>query len=966
MPPNSSASMEDLQPHVGCNIADPTTHGFNKVASTQSAAESQTKPPKHSFYRRFRRNPATKEAIELCPNPSIVSTDEVKSVQSLKQFWINAFGSITNSQKKDKPLDSDADTNCRKCSTLGPTNKRTTLSDAFEKGATLHRNFRTSSSDTLLENILAKPPPKLNSNRLSVDNFYKYKNADLVKRRYNSQNSSGDDPAAPVDINTSLQSEIFETDTTGDGITMQIRPTALATDVSQNSGTDKIAVMAETPQSKPSQLIKTDSSNSLATSTTTDSVSSSRKSNSTHHGGVTRKCSFRTNLSYQSNNNHHRKLMVTNSSNSSASSNSKVAALTHRFNQLCQQDADRIREELRLNKQVIVHRLNGKVFKVMAEDSSAKKVPLVGRNSSDNSGASPVKLVSKKCSTKRKERPTVKSIKTVKEVADSPKPKVPEKSPQVIMRTKEIVDKKKAKSMSTLHEVLATHTSSTLESSVITSPTLEVETNDTTEFTRDIASNNPTSAHEAPSEGEEENPKKKKYIRLYEKFRFRPSFLSSSKKNMLRAAPEPCNIPSDPDLSPNDPSSVQKIVEAITKASQRIELLSKSESCLLLPKDETSVIPNESFLFRATTNGVSSDYHQHVSGLVEAINPCVLGKARSMDEVFFAKLGIGDDFISPLENCDNHNCTSDPPVEVTNKTNEENDYEIIAPPKDLLDSDETLSFETQPSFLYRSLAKPAVLEESIVKSEIDCSDIYQSIAEVFNTSSSSTVLPIDQESVNSYESFENYESLDDKLLANIKNPDGYEPLDPPPEPPPPRLSTSSINLSPALSDPPLPVPKRIFQNFKLMKADSSSSNYELIKYDKTPPRPPKCAPLPPDPSHQVDDTSIPEIEYDTENIYDTIAAVARRLPNAKSTSSYYESVGRQPSFVRNKRFSKISIAESDSGSTLSSDNKTNSLYGTALSRRESVSPPSESADNNSDDWVDISDGEADEGNKLIV
>lgn len=953
MAPNPTATMDDLQPPAE-----------NKsIESTSSTSKTQPKPPKHSnsFYKRFRHSPTTKEIKNKSIDPiefvqtSTASVDEFKSVQSLKQFWINAFASIKNNQKKPKHPETLAKTNERKCATLGGNNKQTRHTNSPERSFTLHRNFSTSLSDATNNPSSTKPQTtSLTSNRLSVDNFYKYKTADIVKQR---QNSSGED-TAEIHITYLDPLSPFESDSTDTQITMLIRHKTTATDDSPNSANDKIA---ETEAQSPpkSQLIKTDSSNSLATSTTNDSVSSSRKSTSTHHG-VTRKCSFRTNISHHTNHNHHRKLMAASSSGS-ATGDSKVAALTHRFNQLCQQDADRIREEVRRNKHVVVHRVNGKVFKVMAEDSVPKKGTVMGRISSDSSVASPVRLmVSKKDSIRRKDRPPLKT-----DVKALNKPKVPEKSPQVIMRTKEIVDKKKHKSLSTLDEVA---TASTGSPAVDTKTTTEdvLDSRLQSDIIESIIKDQ-LSVPDVPEDTEEEIPKKKKYIRLYEKFRFRPSFMSSSKKALLRAAPDTSYISSDPDLPPDDPASVQKIVDAISKASQRIELLSKSESCLIIPKDEPPVKPNDSFLFRSTTNGLSSDYHQHVSGLVEAINPCVMGKSRSMDDVFITEHLLSDDRQSTTE------MNAYPKHElirssnIVSQTNEEDDYEIISPP-----TEDTKPFclETQPSFLYKSISKKqsAAIDKPIVKSEIDCTDIYQSIAEVFNTNSTSTGLPTDQESVNSYESYENYESLDEKLIEQIKSENGYEPLDPPPEPPPPRLSTSSLLIN--SPEPPLPVPKRNPQNFALTKCNSSSSNYEHIKYDKIPPRPPKCAPLPPEPiPPPEEDACSPDNDYDTENIYDTIAAVARRLPNQmqKSNSSYYESVGRQPSFVRGKRFSKISMADSDTGSTISSDNKTNSLYGAAMSRRESVSPPSEVSDNNSDDWVDISDGEQEEGSdKLVV
>lgn len=1048
MSPSPYGIMDDLPPSTCFAEPSKSQTNINESNEPSPLLQSPSKPLKHSqsFYKRIRLSTVPKEETEPSQNDtssgpipdSSVFVEEFKSIQSLKQFWINAFASIRSSQKKGRPpkstAASDQAESNRKCATLGSSTTRGRHNQT-ERSVTLNRNFGPIPNETTNdenEQLISKSQSNLNDN-CRVDNFYKYKDADLVKRRYSRQSSG--DQAAMINTIDTLSTNPAETPPTIEtdipAVTMHVTRNKLSAEKTKSlelgtsNDSDKIATEVI---SSASQMIKTNSSSSLATSNN-DSVTSSKKS--TGHHGIPRKCSFRTNL-YQSN---HRKMVL-----SSAPGGSKVAALTHRFNQLSQQDSDRIREEVRRNKHVIVHRVNGKVFKVMTEETASKKLPLVNRLSSESS---PARLLQKKGSIKRKDRPPVATksspkTETANNVAQI-KPKVPDKSPEVIMRTKVIAERNvviksnmTAINKSTLFRLsegkelnaiskdysdiisngmLDKNPSCELLSSISTTglsisrkknndekltetlnplsmPTHSLSSDETEKSYKNISidnkhlsavckSNETTSSQESTSSIDtkdltipneiDEVPKKKKYVRLYEKFRFRPSFMSSNKKALLRISPDTSHVSHEPDsdLPHDDPASVIKIVEAISKASQRIELLSKSESCLLTTADDRSIQPNESFLFKSTTNTCYSDYHQHASGLVEAINPCVLGKSRSMDEALFAENVMGDGF--------KHEC----PAKI-----EEDDYEIISPPDEVhltqiykLDEDiiETqnpakFSLETQPSFLYKSLAKKGntMLEEPIVKSEVDCSDIYQSIAEVFN------IKPTDQDSINSYESFENYECVDEKLLEQIKNENGYEicePLDPPPEPPPPRHSCPNQAVN--SPEPPLPVPKRNFQNFSIIKSDSLSSNYELIKYDKVPPRPPKSCPLPPEPipplNTSEEDTSSPDTEYDTENIYDTIKSAARRLPNQKQV--YYDTIGRQPSFLRTKRLSKISMADSDSGSTLSSDNKTNSLYGSALSRRESVSPPSEPSDNNSDDWIDISDGEVDEAghsNKLVV
>lgn len=1064
-------------------------------------------PKSKSFYRRLtfgstatvEQSTTTTAPIEPAPSPNVPTattppTDEPKSVQSLKQFWYNAFGSVRSRQRRAQTSSVvHGAERARKCATLSTVSSATpqTASAAsvdadasiyVRKCATLHRNFvtgttggdedvavsaRTDASavcgarpttadasvdvDHIPVGIEAYHPTNASN---PADNFYKYKTADMVRQQsiVQQQQQQLQQPSvvSAVGSCTSLHwarrsdniaaSSIDKHQPTAAGVVDSTDSTE-ETDISLHTDTDKIApeldessrIQVHTTQdndtcvTRPATMIgivasPCPSDGSVASRKPPQSSGTSIGSSSTIAGsgggsGVTRKCSFRTNT-YQP---HSRKMTA-------GGGGSKVAALTHRFNQLCsqQQARDLIGDEMRMRQRdgggggMIVHRAGGRVFKVMKEEEMVKRSG--SRSSADSS---PVRSVRKRGSVKRKmSRASDRSKTAMKTVTNSEptqldrsepspvalskpvKPKVPDKSAQVLQRTKEIARRNMSKYRKE-ESVRATD--------VVPKLTSLPESKEDERFqTQPPSPTSPISVLPTTNTIEptnEENPKKNKYVRLYEKFR--PSFLMSQHKLNKSNSTSPIYSPAQ---SPTDGQSVKKIIDAISAASQRIENLSKSESCLVAPVAseattmstndeymyaEHDIKPNQSFLYRSTVyNEVSSTSSQ----LVEAINTCVLTKAQSMDEMRFRRSFKLFPAESLLENAETTNET-----ENDHSAQTEDDYEFIQPPDVEVSASEMFAKSLQrptkldvDSVLY-AVPKTKDVSNTMTEEHVettaaaeytDCSDIYQSIVEVFNTNVGNSAVHSgsgDRRSINSYESFGTYQSVDEGLLERIRNENGYEicdPPDPPPEPPPPRQQASrSPHANVRQSDsikPELPAPKRAFNNYALQTSDSmTSSNYEHIKYDKQPQRPPKSAPLPPQPTTvpaeplpttslvasptpTSTDPSSPETEYDEENIYDTIKPRRRCVTNDSSSSNQppavgidYESIEPHTSFMRPKRVSKGSAADSDSMSTLSSDNKTNSLYGTTMSRRESVSrPPSEGGDN-SDDWVDISDGESD-------
>lgn len=908
--------------------------------------------------------------------------EEFKSVQSLKQFWINAFGGANNHKSQSKCL-SKSSLKKEKSATLnGTVTCRTKVNECKEKSLSLNRNFQLSedvSGDCgSAQSVVQK--------RLS-DNFYKYKTADLVKnntfcdRSYSLDIINGTDNLSEArtsffseflscenvhSINSDNQFKKCNNSSTVNNNNLEMLVPTTAPDNSQDSikcttmreiETDKKQRDKMTITTKLSATtgdkIPLSPSCSKSTNSSTNSLCSDSPRKSTNN--QTRKCSFRTN-SFQ----YHRKM-------TSNSGGSTVAALTHRFNRLVQNDAE-ILEEVKRNKEVIIHRAGGHVFKIKEGDVAVKKRSV---RKVDSSEMSPQKTVKKKLSVKRKAsvkahpvsvkdaiqlfEPSVGTIDENIKSVKREKPKVPDKSPQVLLRTKEIVIKKNllnkppavpidfvadvdnqqilldeikecGEDKDVVEEKIV---DSTDKNDSIDPPTNDVE--DSMLHTDPVVDQSSEEIHEKPE---------KVYKRIYAKFRFKSPFVNK------RLA------------SPVEPV-VQDVISDSIKQERavnnvRLDVFSRSEQCLSWEDEKKyqrmarDMKPNKSFLF---SNPPSDD----TTKVVEAINPFVLNKTRSMDETKFRNTCLMTQMSLDERRIESIFQETDDLLSLVKEhanMKSEDDYEIIKHPDDVSEDNTVIgSPDGQPldSFIHVEYKRINNSNNNVTDETHDSSSIYQSISEA----RSSHRKDIDCDSVTSYESFENYESVDELLLEQIKQENGYE-FCSPPEPPPPRKNDTPNDST--VTTPALPVPKRNLNHFNdLQKSDSSSSNYEKIKYDKAPPRPPKSPCL-----YKTDDRlnlsnvcDANEHDYE-ENIYDTIKNM-----DANSVTGY-ESISSTNGFLRAR-----TLKHSDSGSTMSSDQKTNSLYGT-VAGRQSITPPSEGGSENSDEWMDISDGEEDRKHKFVV
>lgn len=1039
--------------------------------------------------------------------------DELKSVQSLKNFWISAFG--TGHHSKSVSINNLEHCHCKCPNVIIPDRS---------KCMSLDRNT-VNSLNVTNNGSISSSSATASFRKSSIDNFYKYKTADLVKNNRTSNNihthncsasstmknctkmlnSFSDDHQQQDKIINRMpirQSNVCESKAmtaiccaVRDDIVLNFdkRNSKLIKEpdntliTNNNDSDNRINFSSETQIETMEYADKKSShnNNTVETTNNNDSVvnvdvtetnnktsdnmtiivnednnfcnDSKIKCNSSTSSMLatespsrkSRKCTtYRTNSFHH----HHHKKMASSSIGGSGSSSvggSKVAALTLRFNQIIQQDTD-MQAKVKRNKEIILHRVGNHVFKVkedidccssssgsVKKRNSSKKNDLGDTVSTTNSSTQ--KVLKKKPSLKRKssinktghklgsvkakiqvfephhvtEDGSVKMINN-DESQKPPKPKVPDKSIEVLQRTKEIARKRQTavsatniitKSDTKTHTIpmkveialqISRERCATLEKiKEVDEKKEEIEIDIPKVKTENIISETlPTTNNKEEEEVEDKSSSKKsKYIRLYEKLRFKPLFSSSSSKKYSQAKTAStanisksdaiCEVPPPSSLLTSDITLVEhKIFDAIsTDNEQRIEHLSKSENCLRssfendddphYQKVTENMKPNISFLYRSKSAidnklifGSQQQLDTTIETPVEAINQFLINKTRSMDEIHFSSHEKCKNSPSPLKPIlleeDNFGIICQQSDDFFYKNNQDNKAAVQKIP----DNNYEIVNKLDGSDIYQSISDARV---NTKKSFVDRSDIYQSICDARSGIDTPRKELKDCDSLNSYESLENYDVVDELHTNNARhinntntndNENGYEICNPP-EPPPPRKP--SIPSSP---DPLLPAPKRIFNSNPPPLPDITSLS--LLRTNKSQNT---CA----KPPSQNDDAYR---DYECENIYDTIKTVDSALSIMGNGNGGgggdYESISSVASFLRSKNM----LRHADSTSTLSSDNKTNSLYGTASAvgindYNRGVTPSSEReiSDNNSDDdWIDIpSNGETDDvKHKFVV
>lgn len=959
--------------HATDNKHSHTNHESKTHQSTSSATAT--------FIKRF--NPFSKSKSQTinsgndCIRHESLSDKEYTSVKVLKQFW--------NDQIKTAK----------------------SIEHLNQKSATI--KYRSQSNDSIndLRPNRAEKSVTLDG-RLPLDEFNKFKDADFVRNKKSRlKYFAGNE--APVTNPTSVKAKFARLDsfTLNDNHFPQVSATggkihwAKREDIFNKkvNADDEMSVKSSSKNSTESCETKSKSGQKPNHETKKESISSSAGSlsssvTSTSHSNTnsaSRKFSFKTTpsttASYMN-----KKIAATNNGN-------KVAQIAQRFNQMIQQDAT-ILEEVKKRGTVVLHRSGGCVFKIKEEKVDSKATQSHKKSNDDAASDDASSLISiniGKNSTRKKS--SLKKRPSIRILVESPrkegksgnvlskkqlyetnivnketivmKPKVPDKSERVLAKTKELKSKKQS-------EMKETDTTSSSESK------LDYKLNE--DLIKDPAQS-PTKDHH----------KKNNFQKIYDKISFRPTFLYGKKATKLETTYEV-------NAKPAEPTSINKRRDDISKETEdemefhpidlNLNVYFNDENLSESPKDscveEENVIsqgplyddddvttaplneecrpdqsvvdmkPNESFLFRTQSGG----------------------KYETACDVFIRDMLNETSMDVEIDGCgpiDTIECSPEKINLLAVKCNidQENSYEIISKGSPSANSECT-------DIDKKHNGSKSGSEENI----------YQSLCEVKG----------ETESVKSYESFENYDEIAQNILDNkinlsdlLKCEDDYILPEKAPEPPPPRKNTIPRISSPILtsttsnlvqSD--VQVPK-LKLNYELQKSNScASTTYEKIKYDQ-------LTTIIGQHQHQNVKLPLPprndeQLPCDDENIYDTIKngdnrsliMVYDKLPdkigdkkvnpdeesdsfddcenpykNSKNDtmsiiSNCYESISLKQNYSTINQIMRHAI----STTTLTSEHRTNSIYGTMVG--QSLTPPSDrSASDNSDEWIDLSDEEND-------
>lgn len=908
----------------------------NKHSHTnQDARNHQSKSAKASFIKRF--NPFSKSKSQTingkgdCVSDASLNDKEYTSVKVLKQFWNEQIKTAKSTENLNR------------------------------KSATIR--YFSQSNDSINEKPLSRAEKSQTlDGRLPIDEFNKFKDADFVRNKKNRlkyftgnvdevKSSSRPENFAVHDscfpqisatggkIHWPKREDIFNKKCHNENDDMSVKSSKNSTDSSGKKG-------------------HSDSRKESMSS----SIGSFQSTASSNTNSMSRKVSFKTSQASASSY-MNRKIATT-------SSGTKVAQIAQRFNQMIQQDAT-ILDEVKKRGTVVLHRSGGCVFKIKEEKVDSKATLSLRKSFNDDGSDDCASLPSiasiGKNSTRKKS--SLKKRPSIRILVESPrkdgkggnvlskkqlyetnvvnketivvKPKVPDKSDRVLQKTKELKTKK-------LNEIQKTETKSLPETIAPVDDKID----------------EPCETVQSPAK----DHKKNNFQKIYDKISFRPTFLYGKKVSKLETTLE-VNAKSTEDVEHrddiskdnedelefqpidmnlnvyfnNENLSVPLQEDGNVNSQSPVDDVMASEECIL---DQSAVKPNESFLFRS----------QFGSGKLDV----------------FIRDMLVEDFNENIDNETLENATKIESEAVNCNSGLENNYEVVS--KGLTTGGERVDIDKNGSSSNRDEA----CEENI----------YQSLCEVKG----------DTESVKSYESFENYDEIAQNILDNkisledlMKVEEDYIFPEKAPEPPPPRKNTIPRISSPILTSttsnlvqPDIQVPKLKF-NYELQKSSScASTTYEKIQYDQ----------LPSITQQQKHRLPLRNAEESNENIYDTIKNGDNRslilsldkLPeqmkvaqdesdsfhirdendnpyrNSKNDtmsiiSNCYESI----SFKQNYSTINQILRHAISTSTLSSEHRINSIYGTMVG--QSLTPPSDrSASDNSDEWIDLSDEDNDSEN----
>ncbi|CAF4843953.1 unnamed protein product [Pieris macdunnoughi] len=652
----------------------------------------------------------------------------------------------------------------------------------------------------------------------------------------------------------------------------------------------------------------------------------------------------------------------TPSSTLSSSPNIKIVVQRHRRGSRKRNSRKRCSSMDSIDKLVLSDNSNSKI-RVIRSKSDGNRIPKSpkkrlkypdsnGQSGSDSVDGSPSKIISKTESQKQSnvvksaikkfeceinaqsnQTNTLQRNRGVDVITNKEKPKVPEKKSSLVV-TKNLVLKDGVPKIKTIKPVL-----------------VDLSTKQVVNITQS------------------ESFKKKEPI--YDKKKFKTNYIHSEKLplHVVEIIQEEGSGPSVA-TSNND-----NVCESLTNKEEKLQL----------EDIENSITPNESFLWRRKSIQMYSDCDKPNSensyGFVSIImndssGSCTdeqpsttLQKDESQPSdnsesqiIEINQSQNASDFESNLIEAYNREVlvgfTSKPP-----KDEVEDDYEILEP------RDDNVVVVTVKSDRVSKINCP-LPEIPKVEESPPVENIYQCLLEMRSHPEG------DESSLHNYETCGS--QLEERTRGDGDSDDGYEYCKSPVKPYC-HASSSGIqiaeNYNPYASN---------NKNYSITKSVSGAStvSYEKIGsdriYERIPPRPPKSKES--SPKNKRD--SIISDYNETENIYDSI-----KHPDGVSLSHCYESIPNSPSMIKlntvkkqlpsavQKRLSFDNVSNI-SQSTVSSEQKTNSIYG----QRSVLSyngqevlfqvPSSETSvsdrSDRSDDWVDISDEEKTEEKKIII
>lgn len=727
----------------------------------------------------------------------------------------------------------------------------------------------------------------------------------------------------------------------------------------------------------------------------------------------------------------------TNKKTAVVNNGNKVAQLAQRFNQLIQQDVT-ILEEVK-KRGIFVHRSGGHIYKIR-EDKVEQKSSISRKKSTDDTASDDITSIlstGKNSSRKKnalKKRPSIRVLietprkdgkggnvvsKTrlyetniIKKDTIIIKPKVPDKSERVLAKTKEMTNKKSNASSTT--ELSVDNNDTTHENNLeeihatpkIDSVYVEGNVQDSSVVNYDKNKN--------INELEKVKGPKSKYRQIYDKISFRPSFLYGKKSHKTMIHEKEVDYP-EPIKHAISYTEVNVVAE---KMNVKPETGTESEEFPIQPMDlYLNIFFNNENLSKSANDVSVVDKNVNSQGQIsiDADDVTLQQADVKPNESFLFRTNSKTKFFSTCDIfVDDNEGTPETSINVSNNLEALGNFENIALEQNDIKLD-SVDYECNGTkdYTYEIISKPKEmpLEAQLdrINNETDKlgnnneeENIYQSLCEVKK----------DSGSVKSYDSFENYDEIAQNILNNNFNvaivpkeiDDDYIVCEPePPEPPPPR-KTDVVISSPVLTSttssakvhdlPELPVPKRNIQttNYELHKCGSNiSTTYEKIKYDQLPLKQMsksvniqnKELPLPPRNTTALSTNK----DIDQGNIYDAIRNADHRycydsIHNNKKSSHnqpestfdsddsnpYRHSTNDTMSIISNcyesislkQNYSTINqiLRHAISTTTLSSEHRINSIYGTTVG--QSLTPPSDrSGSDNSDEWIDLSDEEID-------